>query len=108
MITAASRALGKWTRQHGLSGFLLSEGNSKIGKIHSFSLPAGHTCPGRTEACESVCYAKRGRYRTPTIKNALGRSMEAVKSALFVMWMLFEIGVRRVRTLRIFRPHPAD
>lgn len=38
-------------------------GNAKIGAISQFSLPAGQnfrgaTCPGATELCESLCYAK--------------------------------------------------
>jgi len=38
-------------------------GNAKIGAISQFSLPAGQnfrgaTCPGATEFCESLCYAK--------------------------------------------------
>lgn len=39
-------------------------GNAKIGAITQFSLPAGQnfrgaTCPGATEFCESLCYAKK-------------------------------------------------
>jgi len=37
----------------------VSRENSKIGKIPNFSLPAGETCPGRTKACASVCYAEK-------------------------------------------------
>lgn len=44
-------------------GFSVVRGNSKIGTISQFSLPAGHnfrgaSCPGATEFCESLCYAK--------------------------------------------------
>jgi hypothetical protein len=44
-------------------GFRVVRGNSKIGKISQFSLPAGRhfrgaACPGATEFCESLCYAK--------------------------------------------------
>jgi hypothetical protein len=44
-------------------GFRVVRGNSKIGTISQFSLPAGQNfrgaaCPGATEFCESLCYAK--------------------------------------------------
>jgi hypothetical protein len=44
-------------------GFRVVGGNSKIGTISQFSLPAGRhfrgaACPGATEFCESLCYAK--------------------------------------------------
>jgi hypothetical protein len=44
-------------------GFSIVHGNTKIGKIDNFSLPAGQNfrgaaCPGATELCESLCYAK--------------------------------------------------
>lgn len=43
---------------------IVPTGNAKIGMISQFSLPAGHnfrgaTCPGATEFCERLCYAKR-------------------------------------------------
>lgn len=44
-------------------GFTIVRGNTKIGKIDNFSLPAGQnfrgaSCPGATKLCESLCYAK--------------------------------------------------
>lgn len=44
-------------------GFRAPRGNTKIGTISQFSLPAGQhfrgaACPGATEFCESLCYAK--------------------------------------------------
>jgi hypothetical protein len=44
-------------------GFTLVHGNTKIGAIDNFSLPAGQNfrgaaCPGASELCESLCYAK--------------------------------------------------
>jgi hypothetical protein len=44
-------------------GVTIVMGNAKIGAISQFSLPAGQnfrgaTCPGATEFCESLCYAK--------------------------------------------------
>jgi hypothetical protein len=42
-------------------------GNAKIGAISQFSLPAGQnfrgaSCPGATEFCESLCYAKNALF----------------------------------------------
>ena len=39
-------------------------------KVGSWSLPAGDSCPGAkgAEVCES-CYAKKGMYRFPVVKN---------------------------------------
>lgn len=42
-------------------------GNAKIGAMSQFSLPAGQnfrgaTCPGATEFCESLCYAKHALF----------------------------------------------
>ena len=39
--------------------FVISPGNSKLGKIPSISLPPGETCPGQTEACAKACYASK-------------------------------------------------
>lgn len=38
---------------------LLTKGNSKLGDIWTFNLEAIATCPGRSELCESICYADR-------------------------------------------------
>jgi len=43
-------------------------GNAKIGAISQFSLPAGQnfrgaSCPGATELCESLCYAKKSLFQ---------------------------------------------
>jgi hypothetical protein len=46
----------------------LIEGNSKISgtqlQPNAFSLPAGLTCPGSTEACRAACYATDGEHPT--------------------------------------------
>ncbi len=41
----------------------ISTQNSKTGP--SFNLPAGPTCPGKTELCASLCYAAKGRMALP-------------------------------------------
>jgi hypothetical protein len=38
---------------------LLVRGNRKLGEsVHSFSVPAVDTCPGRSAPCERACYAR--------------------------------------------------
>lgn len=54
---------GEVVRRKNKIGIAIVRGNSKIGEIDQFSLPAGQnfrgaSCPGATELCESLCYAK--------------------------------------------------
>ena len=49
----------------------LGRGNTKLGSIWNFSLPAMITCPGSTEACEGPCYACGGFYNMPNVMNRL-------------------------------------
>ena len=45
---------------------MLVRGNGKLGEsIHHFDLPAVKTCPGRSDLCERLCYATRGRFTMP-------------------------------------------
>jgi len=48
----------------------ISRGNSKTGKIPTFSLPAVMTCPGMTPYCQKICYAKRDEIRFPNVRIA--------------------------------------
>lgn len=58
--------------------------NSKLGKrIGSFNMPAVSTCPGRTELCESICYAASGFFRFPKIKRIHNECFEASKRRSF-------------------------
>ena len=50
-------------RQEANVGLTVSPDNTKLGKVTNFSLPAGNNfrlgaCPGATETCENLCYAK--------------------------------------------------
>lgn len=53
----------------------ISNGNSKMGKIPSVSLPPITTCPKGTP-CAKKCYAKRLYNRFPSIKNAYDNNLE--------------------------------
>jgi len=71
---------------------LLGRGNQKLGPhIHSWSLPAIHSCPGRSHVCERVCYGRRARFTLPAISNRLSANMGAVRASDFVERMCREI-----------------
>ncbi len=56
---------------------LTKPGNIKTGKhtLH-FSLPAGSTCPNRTELCSKVCYIKNLVAMRPSVKESYDNNME--------------------------------
>ena len=68
---------------------MLSKGNTKMGNIYNFNLPAIITCPGATEICLDKCYAKKGRYIFSNVKNkyyknlaiSLGSNFDKIMSA---------------------------
>jgi hypothetical protein len=80
---------------------ILSKGNDKIGQdIFAFNLPPVLSCPGMSAACES-CYAQRGRWVFPKVKEALHRNWEASRDPFFAERMIREIRTRRVHVVRI-------
>src|SRR5262249_55554902 len=80
---------------------LSSKGNDKIGaKIFAFNLPAGTTCPGKSAACAS-CYAQRGRWLFPNVRDALTWNYRLAQRSFFVEEMVEELRRRRVKVLRL-------
>lgn len=81
---------------------LLTHGNSKLGEgIYAWSLPAIETCPGRSDLCSRVCYAKSGRFRTRTMRSRLSANLAITQADDFVPRVTAEIHRRGVHTLRI-------
>lgn len=81
---------------------LLTPGNTKIGNIFNWSIPAITCCPGRSRYCESVCYACNGFYHMTNVKQALARRLELTKRPTeFVQRMVEEIERRKVKTVRV-------
>lgn len=81
-------------------GFLFGRGNSKLGnRILTFSIPAVTTCPGRSELCETACYATKGWMAMSG--RAFAKRLKASKKANFVARAINEILRRRVKTVRI-------
>lgn len=80
---------------------LLQRGNSKLGeRIHTWSLPAVSTCPGKSAAC-AACYASHGFYQMPNVRARLARNLEASKAPDFVRRMTAELARRKVRVCRL-------
>ena len=46
----------------------ISKGNTKLGKIPSFSTSSLKTCTNKTEWCEKHCYAHRSEVQYPNVK----------------------------------------
>ena len=85
-----------------LSLRLLRPGNDKLGPgLYCWSILAGDTCPGATEACLSVCYAMNHHFRGKTVVTAHRRNWELSKSPKFIDDMLHEIRYVRPEVLRV-------
>jgi hypothetical protein len=81
---------------------LLVKGNSKLGrKIWGFSLPAGSTCPGKSDICNDRCYAQKGFFVMPSAKAAFKKRLAATKRDDFVLAMTAEIAKVRAEIVRI-------
>lgn len=80
---------------------MLFRGNSKLGDIWTFSLPAGDSCPGETETCAGLCYAKGGFFRMPSVKISQARAFEVSKKPSFVPNMIAFIKRFGIKMIRI-------
>ena len=81
---------------------LLTRGNGKLGEgIHAWSLPPIETCPGRSDLCERVCYARAGRFRTRSMIERLDSNLTAATNDDFADRVAAEIRRRGVHTLRV-------
>lgn len=81
---------------------LLQQGNAKLGEsIHTWSLPAVDTCPGRSSLCERECYATKGRFAFPVVKESLAWCLEQSKLPAFADLMVDEIKTRGVMLVRV-------
>lgn len=81
---------------------MLVRGNQKLGpSVWSWSLPVGQTCPGASEVCELLCYAKRGRFRSGNVQRSHQLNLVRAMSHDFVTWMLGQLQEFRIGLLRI-------
>lgn len=81
---------------------LLVQGNRKLGTaIHHWDLPPVVSCPGRTPACERVCYARSGHFTTKVVKTRLKWCMEQSRRDDFVSRMVNELHRKGVLVCRV-------
>jgi hypothetical protein len=81
---------------------LLQQGNLKLGQaIHTFSLPAVVTCPGRSSVCERVCYAQRHRYRFQAVIERLVYNFQQCRRRDFVPRVVREIRCKGCLVIRV-------
>jgi len=58
-----------------LTDIRLGNGNTKIGAVPTFSLPARLTCPGASPWCLNHCYALRVERLWPSCRVAYARNL---------------------------------
>lgn len=82
---------------------LLVRGNGKLGEnIHAWSLPAGGKyCPGSSDLCESVCYARSGRFLLPFVRERLEENYRISRRPGFADRMIREVKRRWVQVCRV-------
>jgi hypothetical protein len=79
----------------------LTPGNSKLGLIWNWSLPAIITCPGRSNLCEDLCYASRSFYHTPSVRDKLFSNLAYANSPLFAEWMISRLRELEASLVRV-------
>jgi Gene product 88 len=80
---------------------LLVMGNDKLSaSVFHFDLPAVRTCPGRSQLCSRICYAKKNRYRYPQVKERLNWAFEQSKRNDFADRMVDELYRKGVVLMR--------
>src|SRR5947209_19019949 len=81
---------------------LLAVGNGKLGgSIHHFDLPAVSTCPGRSDICEAVCYATRGRFNAERVRDRLRWCLRQSRRPDFADRMVGEIRRKGALVIRV-------
>lgn len=79
-------------------------GNLRLGRklIRTFSIPAGSTCPGKSDLCTKLCYASKGFYLTPDVRRSYLKNLRISKTDKFVPLMIEAI---RENNTIVFRIH---
>lgn len=81
---------------------LFQQGNTKLGKkIWTFSIPAGDTCPGKTEACSKECYAASGFFLMPNVAKSLKHKWNATQLESFVSQAISELKSSKAKVCRV-------
>ena len=81
-----------------MSTICISDGNSKLGKIPSVSLPAVVTC--RPCECHSKCYARKLERLRPAVRNAYQRNLDTLNNDPVTFWREVEASIMMSRFFR--------
>jgi hypothetical protein len=80
-------------------------GNPRIAKlgalIHTFSIPALKTCPGKSRLCALLCYANRGPFIWETVSAKHRANLARTRKESFVVDAVGEIRERDIMVLRL-------
>jgi hypothetical protein len=81
---------------------MLVKGNAKMGKdIWLWSIPAGPTCPGKSDLCNARCYAQKGFYNMPNVQKSLMDNYELSKAKTFVKDVVSFVDKKKIQLVRI-------
>jgi hypothetical protein len=81
---------------------MLQRGTTKLGRtIWHFSIPPVDTCPGKSELCERICYARRGWFGVSSSRRVLEANYLESQRADFPSLMLGAIWTQRPKLIRI-------
>lgn len=99
MATGVRTASGKRGRRPRLFG---SPRIAKLGAIiHTFSIPAIRTCPGRSWLCALLCYANQGTFTWETVAAKHRANLVRTRESSFVDDAVAEIRERDIMVLRL-------
>lgn len=76
----------------------LSQGNSKLGKIPSISLPSVITC--RVCECQDKCYARKIERLRPSVRKAYQRNLDVLNNDPDTYWREVEASIMMTRFFR--------
>jgi len=66
----------------------------------NFNIPRS-TCMYKTTYCDEFCYAAKGSFNFPVVKNSMARNLEETKSEAFVRMMSVQIHTLKIKWVRI-------
>lgn len=80
---------------------MLVKGNTKLGTVWNWSIPAIESCPGSTDLCRSICYACRGAYKMYGVQSSYGKNWKLARSRHFVSAITTMINRKQIPVVRI-------
>lgn len=80
----------------------IAKGNAKLGKgIYVWSLPAGITCPGKSNLCARLCYAMKHRFATGRYFWGVLQNWLIACTPFFVWWIIARLRALRCIVVRV-------